>query len=40
MNLLKRTTPLVVLAVLLGAAGCSQYSNDAAHTAEVCHFRG
>ena len=35
MNLLKRTTPLVVLVVLLGAAGCSQYSNDAAITTRV-----
>lgn len=35
MSLLKRTTPLVVLAVLLGTAGCSPYSNDAAITTRV-----
>ena len=35
MNLLKRTTPLVVLALVLGSAGCSPHSSDAAINSRV-----
>ena len=37
MNLLKRTAPLVVVALVLGSAGCSQSSTDAAITTRVKH---
>lgn len=35
MNVLKRTTPLVVLALALGSAGCSPHSSDAAINSRV-----
>ena len=35
MNLLKRTTALLVVTLVLGAAGCSKSSNDAAITGRV-----
>ena len=37
MNLLKRTIPLLVAALVLGIAGCSQSSTDAAITTRVKH---
>lgn len=35
MNVVKRTTPLVVLALVLGSAGCSPHSSDAAINSRV-----
>lgn len=35
MNLLKRITPLLVLALVLGTAGCSPHSSDAAINSRV-----
>jgi len=37
MNLLKRTAPVLLVALVLGAAGCSQSSTDAAITTRVKH---